>query len=283
MASRYLDLDALADLASAAAKISVFKDGQENARTPSLDEKNPILNSHGRAPKIGIIKDSAFQFYYPENIEALAAQGAELVFTSPLCDTRLPDIDALYIGGGFPETHAAELAENTAYNDAIRSLATDGLPIYAECGGLMYLGEELVLEEKTYPMTGVLPVIFGFSKKPQGHGYTVIAVDKVNPYFAACRLKDPMKDPSIALLSFTLAALMRPKISIIPIITPRMERINPSSCRPGTDTFSQTSNIPEIDLNPTPRTSDMRASDATYMPTLNIGPFRGRARKMSFR
>lgn len=184
MASRYLDLDALADVASAAAKISVFKDGQERVRGRSFDEKKPILNLKGRAPKIGIIKDSAFQFYYPENIEALAAQGAELVFTSPLRDTRLPEVDALYIGGGFPETHAAELAENTAYNDAIRSLATDGLPIYAECGGLMYLGEALVLEEKAYPMTGVLPIIFGFSKKPQGHGYTVIAVDKANPYFA---------------------------------------------------------------------------------------------------
>jgi len=184
MASRYLDLDALAEVASTAADLSIFKDDREAVRALPVDEKKPILSLQGPAPKIGIIKDSAFQFYYPENIEALAAEGAELVFTSPLRDTRLPDVDALYIGGGFPETHAAELSENKAYNDAIRSLATDGLPIYAECGGLMYLGEELVLEEKSYPMTGVLPVVFGFSQKPQGHGYTVITVDRENPYFA---------------------------------------------------------------------------------------------------
>ncbi|MBE9530894.1 MAG: cobyrinic acid a,c-diamide synthase, partial [Proteobacteria bacterium] len=58
-----------------------------------------------------------------------------------------------------------------------------GLPIYAECGGLMYLGEELVLGEKSFPMAGILPVVFGFSKKPQGHGYTIVAVEQPNPYF----------------------------------------------------------------------------------------------------
>jgi len=62
-------------------------------------------------------------------------------------------------------------------------LAQGGLPIYAECGGLMYLGEKLVLDEKTFPMAGVLPIVFGFSKKPQGHGYTVVTVEQKNPYF----------------------------------------------------------------------------------------------------
>jgi len=65
----------------------------------------------------------------------------------------------------------------------MRSLAEDGLPIYAECGGLMYLGEELVLNGKSYPMAGVLPIVFGFSKRPQGHGYTIITVERENPYF----------------------------------------------------------------------------------------------------
>ena len=92
-------------------------------------------------------------------------------------------MDALYIGGGFPETHARQLAENISFRQQLKALAENGLPIYAECGGLMYLGEELVLDEGTFPMAGVLPVVFGFSKKPQGHGYTVVTVEQENPYF----------------------------------------------------------------------------------------------------
>ncbi|MCD6585375.1 MAG: cobyrinate a,c-diamide synthase [Desulfobacteraceae bacterium] len=133
-------------------------------------------------PKIGIVRDSAFQFYYPDNIDALAAAGADLVYISPLTDTGLPDIDGLYIGGGFPETHAKELAANQQFRNDIKDAAESGLPIYAECGGLMYLGESLVLDS-SYPMTGVLPLTFGFSKKPQGHGYTVAVVDRENPFY----------------------------------------------------------------------------------------------------
>ncbi len=132
--------------------------------------------------KIGIMRDSAFQFYYPDNLEALADAGAEIVCISPLTDTVLPDIDGLYIGGGFPETHAKALADNKKFRNDIKNAAESGMPIYAECGGLMYLGESLVLEQ-TYPMTGVLPIVFSFSKKPQGHGYTFAEVDKQNPFY----------------------------------------------------------------------------------------------------
>ena len=136
------------------------------------------------APTIGIIKDSAFQFYYPDNIEALESAGAHLTYISPLSQDNLPSgIDALYIGGGFPETHAWELAANETFRNAVKNAADRGLPIYAECGGLMYLGESLVLDQ-TYPMTGVLPIVFGFAKKPQGHGYTIAAVDRDNPFYA---------------------------------------------------------------------------------------------------
>jgi cobyrinic acid a,c-diamide synthase len=134
-------------------------------------------------PTIGIIQDSAFQFYYPENIEALRAAGAELVFFSPLEVDRLPDIDGLYIGGGFPETHAGRLSRNATFRNQLKDLAEQGLPIYAECGGLMYLGRKLVLPEGTFDMAGILPVVFGFSRRPQGHGYTIIDVTGANPYF----------------------------------------------------------------------------------------------------
>jgi len=132
---------------------------------------------------IGIIKDSAFQFYYPDNFEALVLEGAKLVFISPLEQQTIPSIDALYIGGGFPETHAEELAGNKKFKEQLKSLGENGLPIYAECGGLMYLGEELVIKEKSYPMVGIFPVSYSFSKKPKGHGYTIVSVVRENPYF----------------------------------------------------------------------------------------------------
>jgi cobyrinic acid a,c-diamide synthase len=135
------------------------------------------------APRIGVIRDSAFQFYYPDNIEALVSAGARIVYLSPLGRGTLKPVDALYIGGGFPETHAGQLANNMGFRMRLKHLAEDGLPIYAECGGLMYLGRELLLDDGSYPMAGVLPVIFGFSKRPQGHGYTIFTVEKKNPYF----------------------------------------------------------------------------------------------------
>ncbi len=147
---------------------------QKDVQIVSVDQ--PVI------PKIAVIRDSAFQFYYPDNLEALAAAGAQLVYISPLTDTTLPKIDGLYIGGGFPETHAKELAENIKFRNEIKAAAEGGLPIYAECGGLMYLGKSLVLDQ-TYPMAGVLPVEFGFSKKPQGHGYTIATVDVKNPFY----------------------------------------------------------------------------------------------------
>ena len=134
-------------------------------------------------PRIGIIKDSAFQFYYPENIDALVVEGAVVQFISPLNSRTLPVLDALYIGGGFPETHARELAENKRFRKELKAMAEDGLPIYAECGGLMYLGEELVLEKKSYPMVGVLPLTFDFYSRPQGHGYTIVTVENENPFY----------------------------------------------------------------------------------------------------
>jgi cobyrinic acid a,c-diamide synthase len=180
IAAQYLDLEALATVAGNAGPLPASVDLQESILTvsESLPDSDPQIR-----PRIGIVKDSAFQFYYPENIEALEAAGAETIVISPLVSDTIPTIDALYIGGGFPETHAQQLARNVTFRKQLRSLADDGLPIYAECGGLMFLGEELVLDETSFPMAGVLPVVFGFSKKPQGHGYTVVTVEHPNPYF----------------------------------------------------------------------------------------------------
>ncbi len=181
IASSCLDLDAITKIAANAG--GDIEPPYPSGKTPHVQKVDPVFFKDTALPKIGIIKDSAFQFYYPENIEALVRAGAEILFISPLADETIPPVDALYIGGGFPETHAIALAKNTKFKSQLKALADNGLPIYAECGGLMYLGKAMVLQDKTYPMAGVLPVVFGLFKKPQGHGYTIVSVEKENPFF----------------------------------------------------------------------------------------------------
>jgi len=178
MAQASLDLDVIVAAVEATPPLELPAGFKLDVRTETTDHP-----ASGRRPKIGIIQDSAFQFYYPENLEALEKAGAELVFTSPLREKALPAVDGFYIGGGFPETHAAELAANESYRMELKRQAEADLPIYAECGGLMYLGKTLHLKESTFPMAGIFPVEFGFSKKPQGHGYTHVEIADDNPFF----------------------------------------------------------------------------------------------------
>jgi cobyrinic acid a,c-diamide synthase len=207
IAQEHLDLDAIVAIARQAPELNAeigMRNAESSNQRPAYPAK-PTGRSRGtglpsaarrakggdqqpgtsdQRPRIGILKDSAFQFYYPENIDALVAGGAEVIFISPLRDTELPELDGLYIGGGFPETHAQQLADNKGFSARLKALVEDGFPIYAECGGLMYLGENLVLEGKSYSMAGVLPLTFDFYQRPQGHGYTIFKVERENPYFA---------------------------------------------------------------------------------------------------
>ena len=107
--------------------------------------------------RLGIARDEAFCFYYEDNLELLRHAGATLVEFSPMRDPLPPDLDGLYLGGGYPELHAEALARNTGTTTAIRALASSGAPIYAECGGLMYLAERLRVGDKDHPMCGILP------------------------------------------------------------------------------------------------------------------------------
>jgi cobyrinic acid a,c-diamide synthase len=138
------------------------------------------------APKvrIGVFWDSAFTFYYPENLEALREAGAELVYLSGLDDRQLPAVDALYLGGGFPETHAPRLADNVALHRQLREAAEAGLPIYAECGGLIYLARTLRVGKERHVMAGVLPLDLELCARPVGHGYVELTADRENPFFA---------------------------------------------------------------------------------------------------
>jgi len=170
---RSVDLERVLTIASDAAEL-----------TP---EPGPVMReSRSTAHKdlrIGVLKDSAFQFYYPENLEALGQSGARLVEISALEPKTFPDVDALYIGGGFPETHAERLAENSVFKESLRTAISQGLPVYAECGGLMYLSRNLRIDEQTFPMLGVFSVDSVLEPNPQGHGYITVEVIAANPFF----------------------------------------------------------------------------------------------------
>ena len=175
LAAKHLDLDRLWETAASAPPFP----------EPAPEDFWDGIIEPGHGPlRIGVIRDSVFQFYYPENLEALERLGAETVIFSALEASSLPEVDALYLGGGFPETQAEILANHEGLRTSIREAAARGLPMYAECGGLMYLGEALELDGRTYPMAGVFPVTFGLEKSPQGHGYTRVAVEAENPYYS---------------------------------------------------------------------------------------------------
>jgi cobyrinic acid a,c-diamide synthase len=171
LVSGRLDIDRLLEIARQAPRLAV----------PPAPALVPRL---GNGLTIGYLNDSAFCFYYPENLDALRATGAELVSISGLTAEALPaTLDALYIGGGFPETHARALSENTAFLATLRGAARRGLPIYAECGGLMYLSRALTWQGQRFPMAGVLPFEVDVRGNPQGHGYVELLVDRPNPFF----------------------------------------------------------------------------------------------------
>jgi cobyrinic acid a,c-diamide synthase len=128
--------------------------------------------------RLGVARDRAFCFYYPENLELLAGFGAELVFFSPLDDRELPaDLDGIYLGGGYPELYAGQLAANAGLRQALKAAAAGGLPIYAECGGLMYLARELRdLEGQDHPMVGVFPFTVRMLPRLKALGYREVSL-----------------------------------------------------------------------------------------------------------
>ena len=121
--------------------------------------------------RIAVARDAAFGFYYHTDLEALEAAGARLLFFDTLSDTQLPEADALFIGGGFPETHLQALEANGSLRDAIRQAIEGGMPAYAECGGLMYLSRSIGWKDRRHSMVGVIPGDVTMHERPQGRGY----------------------------------------------------------------------------------------------------------------
>lgn len=140
LVDEHIDLDALL-------RNSVIKRLPATAAAPALPPR----------ARLAVARDEAFCFYYTDNLELLEQAGAELVPFSPISDPLPDNVDGIYLGGGYPELHADQLAANTSTRQVIRGFAERGGPIYAECGGLMYLSEALELDGETHPLCGVLP------------------------------------------------------------------------------------------------------------------------------
>ncbi len=135
--------------------------------------------------RIGIAQDRAFGFYYADDLDALRAAGATLVRFDTLADAHLPSVDALFIGGGFPELYAAELEANAALRGRLREAIGAGLPVYAECGGLMYLARTLTHGGRTYRMVGAIPGDVAMHDRPVGRGYVNLEETAAFPWPAA--------------------------------------------------------------------------------------------------
>ncbi len=173
-----LDSDRIAALATTVEKaIDIDK---LLGRLPELAIRPQPVAEPGQIPcvRLAVARDQAFCFYYQDNLDLLARAGAEIVFFSPLRDAKLPpDIDGIYLGGGYPELRAAELSSNTGMRRQIRLASLAGMPVYAECGGFMYLGRSLVdLEGRCHPMCACLPLDFRMHKRLRRLGYRKVTL-----------------------------------------------------------------------------------------------------------
>ncbi len=121
--------------------------------------------------RIGYAYDAAFNFYYQDNLDLLSELGADLIPVSPLKDKTLPQLDGLLLGGGYPELYLRELSANTPFKESLKRRLEDGMPCYAECGGLIYLGRSMTMNEETYPLIGFFPFDFAMTDRLQHFGY----------------------------------------------------------------------------------------------------------------
>lgn len=141
--------------------------------------------------RVGVAQDDVFTFYYPSSLEVLSEFGVELIPFSPLNDNRLPDVDGLVLGGGFPEMFVEKLSANTSMRSSILRAAKGGMPIYAECGGLMYLSRQIVdFNGQEYDMVGVIPAVCQMQSKLETVGYVETTAIQDN---VLCRVGEKLR------------------------------------------------------------------------------------------
>lgn len=153
---------------------------KESLAIPHKAVVSPL--AYGEKVRIGVARDRSFGFYYADDLDALEAAGAELVPFDALHEAQLPEVDGLYIGGGFPETCATELEANVSLRMQIKQAIENGMPAYAECGGLMYLSRSIDYEGRTYQMVGAIPGDIKMHAKPIGRGYVHLKEDEAHPW-----------------------------------------------------------------------------------------------------
>ena len=168
MAREHLDLNGILEIARSAPPLPEGEVSTRVAPAPSAT--------------IAVLLDRVFTFYYPENLEALERAGASLQFIDSLADPLPPEVDALYVGGGFPELFMDQLEANRSLREGLRRRIEDGMPVYAECAGLIYLSERIRWEGHSREMVGALPCEIEMTGKPQGHGYAEGVVVADNPF-----------------------------------------------------------------------------------------------------
>ncbi len=165
--SETVDLDLIENLAQSCRELTC----EESTEEKQVPQKTK------RLVRIGVAYDAAFCFYYRDNLDLLEAEGAELVTFSPINDTTLPDVDLVYLGGGYPEVFAQQLERNVVMRRAIQAFAEGRGNIYAECGGMMYLTSHLLdFEGMSYEMVGVIPSVVSVSRTRMTLGYRTVEV-----------------------------------------------------------------------------------------------------------
>jgi len=161
LADKHIDLDGLVGLEC----------GLEEDHSP----RSALVKDGGETVRIGVPSDPAFSFYYEDNLDLLRERGAEIVRFSPMNDASLPSgLDALYLGGGYPELHAKQLSGNWRMLAEVRAFAASGRPVYAECGGMLYLAENLDADGESYAMAGVLPLSMQMTARLVQFGYVTV-------------------------------------------------------------------------------------------------------------
>jgi cobyrinic acid a,c-diamide synthase len=195
---RHLGLVPAAELEDARARVAAMREavGEQVdleamlaiARTakPVVPEAPAVVASKVPEPalRIGIARDRAFGFYYEDDLDAFREAGATLVSVDTLHDASLPEVDGLFIGGGFPESNGAALAANAGFRASLRRAIDDGLPVYAECGGLMFLSRSLSWRGHTWEMVGAIPADVVMQGKPVGKGYVRLSESRDHPWGA---------------------------------------------------------------------------------------------------
>jgi cobyrinic acid a,c-diamide synthase len=162
-------------------QLTLFPGPNETERSDQL-YASPVIGEAEFTPsqnrlRVGVAMDAAFHFYYPDLFDALAEAGCDIVFFSPLADRRLPEkLSGLYLGGGYPEVHAAELAANGEMLAALSVYAASGRPLYAECGGLMYLSRGIEADDHFYTLAGILPTRTRMLPARKALGYVEIVM-----------------------------------------------------------------------------------------------------------